>query len=133
MENKTNSNENVDVTSLTLKELYDRHLECPINNGADLNSDAMFDNLFDYDQYVESRVNGRYVVLGFIDGVPVRCDYELGLNLMAIHALLSKKKCDYSSLNTTLPDRLSDDLYFSKISYCGRGAWMADFFYRSEG
>ena len=93
----------------------------------------MFDNLFDYDQYVESRVNGRYVVLGFIDGVPVRCDYELGLNLMAIHALLSKKKCDYSSLNTALSDRLSDDLYFSKISYCGRGAWMADFFYRSEG
>lgn len=133
MTNKTNSNENVDVTSLTLKELYDRHLECPINNGADLNSDAMFDSLFDYDQYVENRVNGKYVVLGFIDGVPVRCEYELGLNLMTIHALLSKKECDYSSLHTTLPERLSDDLYFSKMSYCGRGAWIADFFYRSEG
>ena len=131
MENKTNSNENVDVTSLTLKELYDRHLGCPINNGADLNSDAMLENLFDDGQYVENRVNGKYVVLGFIDGIPVRCEYNLGLNCMTIHTLLSKKECSYSSLNVTLPERLSDDLYFSKITYCGSGVWMAHFFYRS--
>ena len=131
MTNKANSNENVDVTSLTYQELYERHLVCPINNGADLNSDTMLDSLFDDGQYVENRAAGRYVALGFVDGIPVRCEYNLGLNCMTIHTLLSKKEYSYSSLNVTLPERLSDDLYFSKITYCGSGVWMAHFFYRS--
>ena len=124
-------NHDKNVVDMTIKELYERHLECPINNGSDLNSDAMFDDLFDYGQYVETRVNGKYVALGFIDGIPVRCEYNLGLNIMTFRALLSKNECSYSSLNVTLPERLSDDLYFSKITYCGSGIWMAHFFYRS--
>lgn len=133
MINKVNSNENIDVTSLTLKELYDRHLECPINNGADLNSDAMLDSLFDDGQYVESCVNGKYVALGFIDGVPVRCEYKLGDVFMTIHTLLIEEECSYRSLFTTLPERLSDEQYFSKMIYCRNGIWIADFFYRSAG
>ena len=123
-------NHDKNVVDMTIKELYERHLECPINNGPDLNSDAMFDNLFDDGQYVENRAAGRYITLGFVDGIPVRCEYNLGLNCMTIHTLLSKKECSYSSLNVTLPERLSDDLYFSKITYCGSGVWMAHFFYR---
>ena len=124
-------NHNKNVVDMTMQELIDRHLECPINNGSDLNTDAMFDDLFDYGQYVENRVNSKYIALGFIDGIPVRCEYYLGLNIMSFYTLLSKKECDYSSLNATLPERLSDDLYFSKVIYCGSGLWMAHFFYRS--
>ena len=90
MTNKANSNENVDVTSLTYQELYERHLVCPINNGADLNSDTMLDSLFDDGRYVENRAAGRYVALGFIDGVPARCQYELGCNYMYILPILKK-------------------------------------------
>lgn len=124
-------NHDKNVVDMTIKELYERHLECPINNGADLNSDAMLENLFDDGQYVENRVNGKYVVLGFIDGIPVRCEYNLGLNCMTIHTLLSKKEFGYSSLHYTLPERLSDEQCFSKMTYCGSGVWMAHFFYRS--
>ena len=124
-------NHDKNVVDMTMQELFERHLECPINNGSDLNSDAMLDSLFDDGQYVENRAAGRYVALGFVDGIPVRCEYNLGLNCMTIHTLLSKKECSYSSLNVTLPERLSDNLYFSKITYCGSGVWIAYFFYRS--
>ena len=118
------------VVDMTMQELYERHLEYPIYNGSYLFY-AIFGSLFDDGQYVENRVNGKYIALGFVDGIPVRCEYNLGLNCMTIHTLLSKKECSYSSLNVTLPERLSDDLYFSKITYCGSGVWMAHFFYRS--
>lgn len=133
MTNKTNSNENVDVTSLTYQELYERHLDCPINNGADLNSDAMLDSLFDDGQYVENLANGKYVALGFIDGVPARCQYELGDNFMFIFPILKKKESDYGSWENILPDRLGDDTIFAKVSNVGCGIHYVHFFYRSEG
>ena len=123
-------NHDKNVVDMTMQELYESHLECPIYNGSYLFY-AIFGSMFDDGQYVENRVNGKYIALGFVDGIPVRCEYNLGLNCMTIHTLLSKKECSYSSLNVTLPERLSDDLYFSKITYCGSGIWMAHFFYRS--
>lgn len=132
MENKTNSNKNVDVFRLPYQELYERHLECPINNGADLNSDAMLDSLFDDGQYVENRVNSKYIALGFIDGVPARCEYELGSNCMWILPILSKKLSDYSSWGNALSDRLGDESIFAMVDYCGSGAYLVYFFYRSE-
>ena len=133
MTNKANSNENVDVTSLTYQELYERHLVCPINNGADLNSDTMLDSLFDDGQYVENRAAGRYVALGFIDGVPARCQYELGCNYMYILPILKKKECDYSSWENTISDRLGDDTIFANVEKYAGGLYYVDFFYRSEG
>lgn len=133
MTNKTNSNENVDVTSLTYQELYERHLDCPINNGADLNSDAMLDSLFDDGQYVENRANGKYVALGFIDGVPARCQYELGDNFMYIFPILKKRESDYGSWENIIPDRLGDETIFAKVFNCGCGIHFVHFFYRSEG
>ena len=124
-------NHDKNVVDMTFKELYERHLKCPINNGSDLNTDAVFDDLFDDGQYVENYAAGRYVALGFVDGIPVRCEYNLGLNCMTIHTLLSKKECGYSSLHYTLPERLSDEQCFSKMTYCGSGVWVAHFFYRS--
>ena len=124
-------NHDKNVVDMTMQELFERHLECPINNGSDLNSDAMLDSLFDDGQYVENRAAGRYVALGFVDGIPVRCEYTLGLNCMTIHTLLRKNECAYSPLHNTLPERLSDEQYFSKMTYCGSAVWMAHFFYRS--
>ena len=138
MENETiqNSKESMDafnhdknVVDMTMQELYERHLEYPIYNGSYLFY-AIFGSLFDDGQNVENCVNGKYIALGFIDGIPVRCEYNLGLNCMTIHTLLSKKECGYSSLHYTLPERLSDEQCFSKMTYCGSGVWMAHFFYR---
>lgn len=123
-------NHDKNVVDMTMQELFDRHLECPIYNGSYLFY-AIFGSLFADGQYVENRVNGKYIALGFIDGIPVRCEYNLGLNSMTVHALLGKKECSYSSLHHTLPDRLSDEQYFSKVTYCGSGIWIVHFFYRS--
>lgn len=131
MANKTNSNENVDVTNLTFQELFERHLDCPINNGADLNSDALLDSLFDDGQYVENRVNGEYVALGFINRVPARCEYELGSNSMWIFPILKKKECDYSSWENILPDRLADEEAFAIVGRFTGGLFYVNFFYRS--
>lgn len=131
MTDKVSSNENIDVTSLTIRELYERHLECPINNGSDLNSDAMLDSLFDDGQYVENRVNGEYVALGFIDGVPARCQYELGYNPMYIFPILKKKESDYSSWENIIPDRLGDETIFAKVEKYAGGLYYVNFFYRN--
>ena len=133
MTNKTNSNKNIDVTGLTYQELYDRNLVCPINNGADLNSDAMLDSLFDDGQYVENRAAGQYVALGFIDGVPAVCEYELGNNYMYIFPILKKKACDYSSWDNVISDRLGDDTIFANVERYSGVMCYVDFFYRSEG
>ena len=133
MENKTNSNKNVDVTNLTFQELWDRHLYCPINNGSDLNSDAMLENLFDLGLYLENRVNGKYVALGFINRVPAGCEYELGSNSMCIFPILKKKESDYSSWENIIPARLGDETIFAKVEKYAGGLYYVNFFYRSEG
>ena len=133
MTDKVNSNENVDVTNLTFQELYERHLDCPINNGADLNSDVLLDSLFDDGQYVENRVNGEYVALGFIDGVPARCEYKLGSNFMYISPILKKEESDYSSWKNAIPERLGDETIFARGEKYAGGVYFVNFFYRSEG
>ena len=124
-------NHNKNVVDMTMEELYERHLECPINNGSDLNSDAMLDCLFDDGQYVENRANGKYVALGFIDGVPARCQYELGDNFMFIFPILKKKESNYDSWENILPDRLGDEAVFAKVFNVGCGIHYVHFFYRS--
>ena len=124
-------NHDKNVVDMTFKELFERHLECPINNGSDLNSDAMLDCLFDDGQYVENRVNGEYVALGFIDGVPARCEYELGSNFLYISPMLKKKESDYSSWVNTLPERLGDETIFAKAERYAGGVYFVNFFYRS--
>ena len=124
-------NHDKNVVNMTIKEMYERHLECPINYGADLNSDTMYDNLFDDGQYVENRVNGKYVTLGFIGGVPARCEYELGHNTMWIFPILKKKESDYSSWKYIISERLGDEAIFAKVCNVGGGIRHVYFFYRS--
>ena len=124
-------NHDKNVVGMTIKEMYEKPLECPINNGSDLNSDAMFDDLFDDGQYVENRVNGKYVALGFINRIPARCEYELGSNSMWIFPILKKKECDYSSWENLLPDRLADEETFAIVGKYTGGLFYVNFFYRS--
>ncbi len=124
-------NHNKNVVHLSIKELYEMNLECPINNGSDLNSDAMLDSLFDDGQYVENRANGKYIALGFIGGVPARCQYELGNNFMQIFPILKKKESDYSSWKYIISDRLGDEEIFAKVFHIGGGIHHVWFFYRS--
>lgn len=126
-------NHDKNVVDMTMQELYERHLECPINNGADLNSDAMLENLFDLGLYLENRVNGKYVALGFINRVPAGCEYELRSNSMCIFPILKKKESDYSSWENIIPDRLGDETIFAKVEKYAGGLYYVNFFYRSEG
>lgn len=82
-----------------------RKVLCPINNGSDLNSDAMLEALFDDGQYVEHQEGRSYKVLGFIDGYPMQVDYALGRASMTVTS--------YGDLNinlsTWIKKRLNND------------------------
>lgn len=82
-----------------------RKVLCPINNGADLNSDAMLEALFDDGQYVERQEGKSYTALGFIHGHPMQVDYALGRASMTV--------ASYGDLNinlsTWIKKRLNND------------------------
>lgn len=103
------------------------HTPCPINNGADLQSGEMLGNLFDEGQYIENKVYGKYVALGFIGGLPARCEYELGANYLRVIAL--HKNC--LLVDDILPERLADEQVFPKIYYLKDGNWTVYFYYRN--
>ena len=123
-------NHDKNVVNMTIKEMYEKHLECPIYNGSYLFY-AIFGSLFDDGQYVENRVNGKYIALGFIDGVPARCQYELGHNTTWIFPILKKKESDYSLWKYTISERLGDEAIFAKVCNVGGGIHHVYFFYRS--
>lgn len=125
--NKFNHDKN--VVDMSYKELCENCPECPINNGADLNAQFMLESLFDSETYVKNKIGNSYIALGFINGIPVRCKYELGTNSLWVIAVLPKKECDYTSLDEILPKRLSDDEVFAKVTYFNSGYWYANFFY----
>lgn len=120
------------ITELTPKELYEMHLDCPINNGADINSDVMLENLFDDGQCLKGKIGGKQVVLGFIGGIPAKCEYELGQNYLRICALCKKKEGNYDSWNKILPGRLADEQVFPKHSQWHDGYFLVEFYYRPE-
>lgn len=102
---------------------------CPINNGADLKADDMLANLFDDGEYIENKVGDEYVALGFIGGVPARCNYIFGTSFLWVVALLKKKKCGYDSWKKILPKRLSDEQVYADLTYFSGGYWHVFFYY----
>lgn len=78
---------------------------CPINNGSDLNSDAMLEALFDDGQYVEHQEGRSYKALGFISGYPMMVDYALGRASMAVTSYLNP----HFNLSTLIKERLNND------------------------
>ena len=98
-----------DKTAKDAKEVqwrFDHRKEpCPINNGADLNSDAMLEALFDDGQYIEHQEGRSYKVLGFISGYPMMVDYSLGRASMAVTSYLNP----HFNLSTLIKERLNND------------------------
>ncbi len=99
-----------DKTAKDAKEVQlrfnNRKVRCPINNGSDLNSDAMLEALFDDGQYVEQQEGKSYKALGFIDGYPMMVNYFLGTANMFITGSYSTPSVYISSL---IRDRLNNE------------------------
>lgn len=82
-----------------------RKVPFPINNGSDLNSDAMLEALFDDGQYVEHQEGWSYKVLGFISGYPMMVDYALGRASMTVTSYGDL----HFNLSTLIKERLNND------------------------
>lgn len=65
-----------------------RRVDAPITEGADLQSDALFDDLFDDGNYMDNqRTDHEHEVLGFIGGEPVMVKWWLGLSKLTVRYL----------------------------------------------
>ena len=65
-----------------------RRVDAPITEGADLQSDALFDSLFDDSNYIDNqRTDHEHEVLGFIGGEPVMVKWWLGLSKLTVKYL----------------------------------------------
>lgn len=106
---------------------------CPINNGADLNSDAMLDALFDDGQYVESEPQtNHFEVVGFIDGAAIIADYWLRSNTLSLKTIHPVTDGLRKSYETLLQTRLSDEQVEPVILAFDNGEYEVYFYYRPE-
>lgn len=91
---------------------------CPINNGADLNSDAMLDNLFEFDDYVERQFGNHFVALGFIEDVPFKVEYDLFDNRLLLSCCdYMKGKEKFNILKDEIKERLTDEQVEPDITF----------------
>lgn len=139
MENKTikiskesmeRFNHDKNVVGITQEEL----VSCPINNGADLNSDCMLDVLFDDGEYVEYEVEtNHFEVLGFIDGAAIIAEYWLRNNILKIKTIHPTTRGLIESYRTLLKDRLTDEQVEPAI-YANEtiGEYVVHFYYNKE-
>ena len=76
------------ATSDEVKRRFERRrVRACINEGADLHSDALLDDLFDDGEYIDNerrRYADVHEVLGFIHGEPVMVEWWLGLNKLNV-------------------------------------------------
>lgn len=110
-------------------------IECPVNNGADLNSDAMLENLFDDGEYVEHEERGNvHIALGFIDGQAVMAQYWLNTNKIDITVINKYYLADNKeSFYKTLKERLSDEQVEPELStYVYVSTIRCRFYYKPE-
>ena len=85
-------------------------IPCPINEGADLNSQFLMEELFDDMDYVERETKlHHHVAMGFIDGVPVIVTWQFGKSNILIHTARPTTMDDVVSFRKTLPERLTDE------------------------
>lgn len=83
---------------------------CPINNGADLNSDAMLENLFDEGECIEHGYSGHYISLGFIEDIPFKVEYDFRDNKLMLSCMdFMKGKEKFNILKEEIEKRLTDE------------------------
>lgn len=124
-----------DKTAKDAKEVQlrfdNRKVLCPINNGSDLNSDAMLEALFDDGQYVEQQEGKSYTALGFIDGYPMMVNYFLGRASMTI----TSEDIAPHFIESLIRERLSDEQVEAEVkhsytdAFYGWRYWMVMFYY----
>lgn len=104
-----------DKTAKDAKEVQlrfeNRRVPCPIDEGANLNSDVMFENLFDDGIYVEHDKGRTYIALGFILGNPMIAQCYLHDNYIGIaYANVDRMADDDAEkLKKEIPNRLRDE------------------------
>lgn len=105
---------------------------CPINNQADLHSDAMLMCLFDNAEYVENEFLNDREAVGYVNGWAVVVKFTLGDNklmLRPIHPLSYGMVETYRKL---LPERLTDEQVEPEIE---ANEWLGEYdirFYYNE-
>lgn len=107
---------------------------CPINNGADLKADSMFDCLFDDGQYAESEPQtNHFEVLGFIDGAAIIADYWLKSSVLNIKTIHPITRGQIESYRTLLKIRLTDE-QVEPVIYANEtmGEYTVFFYYKPE-
>lgn len=114
------------VVGITQEEL----VSCPINNGADLNSDFMLDCLFDDGLYTEE----HFRALGFIRHYPFMVEYKLNDNFISLQCLAYLNKEETDTLTEEIKYRLSDEQVFPKVGTLpnNNSKWMFFMYYRPE-
>lgn len=115
---------------VTERQLIEAGLFYPVGKAVVLNGCSILNNLFDKGQYVVNMVSSCYIAVGFIDGVPAKCEYEPNLNHLIIKALTKKRICNYYTWKKAIPQRLSNSKTTLKLSNYGRGHWFARFYKR---
>ena len=115
-----------------VQQRFDHRKEpCPINNGSDLNSDAMLEALFDDGQYIEHQEGRSYKVLGFISGYPMMVDYALGGASMTITSEVMAPHF----IESLIRERLSDEQVEAEVkhsytdAFYGCRYWKVMFYY----
>jgi len=105
---------------------------CPINNGADLISDAMLEALFDDGQYIEHQEGRSYKVLGFICEHPMLVRYSLGQSVIDIERLDKSHIWNHEQVEKEIDSRLrcediEVELHYHGDSWCQ--LWRVHFYY----
>lgn len=109
-------------------------IPCPINEGADLNSQFLMEALFDDMDYVERETKlHHHVSMGFIDGMPVIVTWQFGKSIILIHTARPTTMDDVVSFRKTLPERLTDEQVEPEISANEMaGEWNVTFYYKDN-
>ena len=109
-------------------------IPCPINEGADLNSQFLMEALFDDMDYVERETKlHRHVAMGFIDGIPVIVTWHFGKSNILIHTARPTTMDDVVSFRKTLPERLTDEQVEPEIfANEMAGEWNVTFYYKDN-
>ena len=80
-------------------------IPCPINNGADLHTDALFESLFDDAQYIEEHNK----VVGFVNHIAVIVTYRIREDHITIQFIKDMDRDEREAFIQEILTRLTDD------------------------
>lgn len=108
--------------------MADNKIKAPINNGADINEDAVWEGLFDGGNFV---MNDTHIAVGFIKGCPVSILSVFGSNKMDVRCAYF---ADHNNVHKALLEYANTN-HESNVECVVRGNrvfYTLEFFYKSE-